>query len=103
MTQRDMPRLRDISVRKTSPSPAEPAPSSAETSRSTPGMVTVMGFDRNEVLLRSDKVNVIQVRGPSGEITAMLIRLKPNIWGFSKSGDEDWSQVLALYGNEDAK
>lgn len=72
-------------------------------SKSAPCTVTIMGFDRNDVLFRSDKANVIQVRNRAGEISAMLVRLNGEIWGFSKRGDEDWNEVLAIYGNKDER
>lgn len=72
-------------------------------SKSAPCTVTVMGFDNKDILFRSDKVNVIQVRNGDGEISALLVRLKGEIWGFSKRGDDDWNEVLALYGNKDSK
>lgn len=70
---------------------------------SAPCTVTVMGFDRKDVLFRSDKANVIQVRNGAGEISALLVRLKGEIWGFSRRGDEDWNEVLAIYGNKDER
>ena len=70
-------------------------------SRSVPGTVTVMGFDRNDVMFRSSDANVVQVRGSNGEISAMLIRIKGDIWGFSRRGDDDWNEMLAIYGSSD--
>jgi len=70
-------------------------------SESVPCTVTVMGFDKGDVLFRSENANVIQVRNRDGIISAMLIRLKGDIWGFSKKGDDDWNEVLSIYGNED--
>lgn len=72
-------------------------------SKSAPCMVTVAGFDRNDVLFRSDKANVIQVRNKSGEISALLVRLTGEVWGFSRRGDDDWNEVLAIYGIKDEK
>lgn len=94
-----MPISRDISVKKV-PN-VEQAPSAIE-SKASPSLVTVMGFDKNDVMFRSDKVGTVQWRDSKGEIVALLVRLKPDIWGFSKSGDDDWQEVLGLYGNPDA-
>ena len=76
-----------------------PSPSA---SRAASGLVTVMGFDKNDVLFRSDKVGTVQWRDSKGKIVALLIRLKPDIWGFSCVGDDDWDQMLEMYGNPDA-
>ena len=78
--------------------PGGPSPSA---SRAAGGLVTVMGFDRNDVLFRSDKAGCVQWRDSKGKIVALLIRLKPDIWGFSCCGDDDWEQMLAQYGNPD--
>lgn len=72
-------------------------------SKSAPCTVTIMGFDNKDILFRSDKANVIQVRNSAGEISMLLIRLKGDIWGFSRRGDDDWNEVLALYGNKDSE
>ena len=72
-----------------------------EESRSAPNMVTVTGFDKSDVLFRSDKVGSVQWRDSEGKIVAILVRIKPDIWGFSKRGDEDWTQVLGIYGSRD--
>lgn len=65
------------------------------------GLVTVMGFDRNDVLFRSDSVGAVQWRDSHGDIVAILIRLKPDIWGFSMRSDDDFEQILEKYGSED--
>lgn len=70
-------------------------------SRSAPCTVTVAGFDRNDILFRSDKANVIQVRNKNGEISVLLVRLSGEVWGYSRRGDEDWNEVLAIYGIKD--
>lgn len=70
-------------------------------SKASPCLVTVMGFSNNDVLFRSNDANIVQWRDSSGEIVALLIRLKPDIWGFSKRGDDDWNEILAIYGNKD--
>lgn len=77
---------------------ANPSPAA---SRAAPGMVTVMGFDRNDVLFRSNSVGSVQWRNSEGKIVALLMRIKPDAWGFSCRGDDDWEQMLALYGNPD--
>lgn len=99
-----MPVARDIRVHSgDSITPSRDAVLGAElaSSTSSPELVTVTGFGKNDVLFRSDKANCIQVRDGSGMILALLIRLKPGIWGFSKRGDKDWNEVLAIYGNPD--
>lgn len=70
--------------------------------KSAPALVTVMGFDKSDVLFRSSQVGTVQWRDSSGKIVALLVRLKPDIWGFSKAGDDDWDEVLKIYGNPDA-
>lgn len=102
-----MPQARDIRV-SGSVSPAgidseRNAAAGAEVSSSvsSPELVTVMGFGRDDVLFRSDKVNSIQVRDGSGSIACMLVRVRPGIWGFSRRGDPDWNEVLGTYGSED--
>lgn len=73
----------------------------AEDSVGSPNSVTVMGFDRSDVMFRSDKVGTVQWRDSDGRIVALLVRMKPDIWGFSRRGDDDWSEVLRIYGNPD--
>ena len=77
------------------------AESSVADSKASPNLVTVMGFGNKDVLFRSDEVGVVQWRDSSGEIVALLVRLKPDIWGFSRRGDDDWKENLDLYGNPD--
>ena len=96
-----MPISRDVSVHK--PPDASHKTSDAEESRSAPNLVTVMGFDKNDMLFRSDSVGTVQWRDSHGEIVALLVRLRPDIWGFSRRGDDDWSEVLEIYGNPDAR
>lgn len=96
----NMPISRDISV-KGPADKTEEKPSIID-SKAAPSLVTVMGFDKKDVLFRSDEVGTVQWRDSKGEIVAMLIRLRPDIWGFSRRGDEDWPQVLEMYGNLDA-
>ena len=74
----------------------------AEKSKASPNLVTVMGFDKSDVMFASDKVGTVQWRDSAGEIVALLVRMKPDIWGFSKRGDDDWSEVLKIYGNPDS-
>lgn len=95
-----MPVSRDISVRR-KPEPVD-SDEKAFGSTSSPCLVTVMGFDKNDVLFRSDEVGTVQWRDSKGEIVALLVRLKPDVWGFSKRGDDDWQEVLGIYGNPDA-
>ena len=72
-------------------------------SKSAPCTVTVLGFDQNDILFRSDKANVIQVRNRAGEIAILLVRMHGEVWGYSRRGDEDWNEVLAIYGNKDKR
>ena len=101
------PQARDIRVTGNGLSPGidstQDAIAGAEVSasRSSPELVTVMGFGKNDVLFRSDKANSIQVRDGTGAIVCMLVRVRPGIWGFSKRGDPDWTEILGIYGNED--
>ena len=79
-----------------------PSGVSPSESKAAPNLVTVLGFDQNDVLFRSDKVGCVQWRDAEGKIVALLISLKPNVWGFSQRGEEDWPQVLERYGNPDS-
>ena len=79
-----------------------PSGVSPSESNAAPNLVTVLGFDQKDVLFRSDKVGCVQWRDADGKIVAMLISLKPNVWGFSQRGEEDWPQVLERYGNPDS-
>lgn len=99
---KEFPTYRSVAVHNEGGTPPKISPQSELLADSVeePGTVTVMGFDKNEVLLQSSKANVVQVRGSDGRISAMLVRLRPNIWGFCKSGDPDWNQMLALYGTQ---
>lgn len=62
-------------------------------------LVTVMGFDRKDVLFRSNDVGAIQWRDSNGEVVAMLIRINTDVWGFSCRGDDDWPQMFEKYGS----
>lgn len=66
-----------------------------------PCLVTVMGFDSRDVLFKSDKVGAVQWRDSDGLIVAMLVKMKPDVWGFSRRGDYDWEENLRIYGNSD--
>lgn len=74
----------------------------AASSKAAGCLVTVMGFDKSDVLFRSDKVGTVQWRGSDGRIVALLVRLRPDIWGFSRKGDDDWDEVLKIYGCPDS-
>lgn len=95
-----LPPGRDVSVKP--PAVRQDEGPSVPDSRSHPSLVTVMGFDRKDVLFRSDEVGAVQWRDSNGLIVALLVRLKPDIWGFSRRGDDDWEEVLGIYGNPDA-
>jgi hypothetical protein len=96
----DLPKYRDVSVHKPDV-PADTSQSEAGSSRSDANLVTVMGFDKNDVLFRSDKVGTVQWRDSDGKIVGLLVRLRPDIWGFSHRGDDDWEANLKIYGNPD--
>lgn len=98
---KEFPSSRDVSVTPASPRVDKNEGKVLAESISAPCAVTVMGFDRNDVLFRSDKANIVQWRDSAGVIVAILVRLKPDVWGFSKRGDDDWEEVLSLYGNPD--
>jgi hypothetical protein len=93
-----MPKARDTIVR--TGAQVEPPPPSE--TKSKPCMVTVLGFDNKDVLFRSDEVGAVQWRDSAGRLVAILARLKPDIWGFSMRGDDDWTEVSRIYGNADA-
>lgn len=106
MSGKRMPISRDTRVNGpsglvgASPTPQENGAEVAS-SKAAPCLVTVMGFGGRDVLFRSDKANIVQWRDSNGEVVALLVRLKPDIWGFSRRGDDDWEEVLSLYGNRD--
>ena len=100
-----MPVGRDVRVAKAeadeSPSAAsEPGTGDSEKPNFSE-LVTVMGFDSKDVLFKSNKVGVVQWRDRNGEIVALLIRMKPDMWGFSRRGEKDWLPNLEMYGNQD--
>lgn len=69
--------------------------------KSKPDMVTVTGFNYDDVLFRSDKVGCVQWRDGNGKLIALLLHVKPGVWGFSRAGDEDWPHMLALHASND--
>ena len=97
-----MPVERDVRVVKDGCGETKSTPSySASMGKSLSGLVTVTGFDRKDVIFESDNVGTVQWRDSNGEPVAMLVRLKPDVWGFSMKGDEDWQQNLDMYGRLD--
>ena len=98
MIGRKMPISRDVTVHREAAPEKEPSP---VMSRAAAGLVTVMGFDNHDVLFRSDQVGTVQWRDSTGKLVAMLVRMRPNKWGFSKIGDDDWEENLKIYGNPD--
>ena len=102
-----MPVGRDVRVRKDGTGVSAPVPNSvpakgAEIHESDPdpsNLVTVMGFDRKDVLFRSKCVGAVQWRNSNGEVVAILIRMKPDVWGFSCIGDDDWPLMFEKYGS----
>ena len=101
MTKSPMPAKRDVRVHPGKGTALESDPSPMA-SKAAPGLVTVMGFDNKDVMFRSDSVGCVQWRDSSGEIVALLIRLRKDIWGFSHRGEDDWPEILEMYGNPDA-
>lgn len=93
-----LPVSRDIAVHKETAPSKEPSVSS---SKAAGGLVTVMGFDKNDVLFRSKEVGTVQWRDSTGTIVALLVRMRPDTWGFSRNTDDDWDEVLKIYGNPD--
>lgn len=67
---------------------------------SSPNMVTVTGFDKNDVLFASDNVGTVQWCDSNGRLVALLVRMRPDIWGFSCRGDDDWEEVLGIYASQ---
>lgn len=104
-----MPIGRDVRVRKDGTGVSASVPNAlpdkvADVHEAAPdpsNLVTVMGFDRKDVLFRSNCVGAIQWRNSDGEVVAMLIKMKPDAWGFSCRGDDDWPQMFEKYGSED--
>lgn len=95
---RHMPAQRDVRVQPKSNTDDH---SQVSESVAKPCLVTVLGFDRNDVLFKSDKVGAVQWRDSDGLIVAMLVKMKPDVWGFSRRGDYDWEENLKIYGNSD--
>ena len=95
---RHMPAQRDVRVQPKSNQDDHPQVSE---SVAKPCLVTGMGFDRKDVLFKSDKVGAVQWRDSDGLIVAMLVKMKPDVWGFSRRGDYDWEENLRIYGNSD--
>jgi len=95
---RHMPVMRDVRVKPKS-DPDDQIQVSESVAK--PCLVTVLGFDRNDVLFKSDKVGAVQWRDSDGLIVAMLVKMKPDVWGFSRRGDYDWEENLKIYGNSD--
>lgn len=85
-----------------SPSDTPPLTAADSAVRSpSPGMVTAMGFGKDDILFQSDRVGCIQWRDSHGDIVGILVRLKPDMWGFTHKGEQDWDQNLAKFGNPD--
>ena len=95
-----MPVARDVRIHQMDAKDA--AESEALTaSVAAPGLVTVIGFDKGDVLFRSDKANVIQIRDAAGKISTLFVRVRRNLWGMVRRGDDDWDECLAMYGSSD--
>lgn len=65
--------------------------------------VTVVGFDRNDVLFTSDKANVVKIKNKNGDLSVIIAKINGEIWGYSRRGDPDWNEVVSIYGSDDDK
>ena len=65
------------------------------------GLVTITGFDKTDVLFRSDGVGLIQIRDADGDLVALFIRKNRLLWLFCARGDPDWDETVRLFANPD--
>lgn len=93
-----MPIVRDVTVKK----PKEEAKVGEEKPNPLAGLMTVTGFDKNDVLFRSNTAKVLQWRDGDGDLIAMLIRINKRFWGLCMNGDDDWQQMVELYAHDDS-
>ena len=100
-----MPVGRDVRVAKAeadeSPSAASESGTGDSEKPNLSELVTVMGFDRKDVLFSSNQATVIQVRDSAGEIVTLFVRMRKDVFGYSRKGDRDWEENLKIYGNPD--
>lgn len=96
--KKGMPIVRDVTVR-----PPKKEQEGVERQKSNPlaGLMTVTGFDKNDVLFRSNAAKVLQWRDGDGDLIAMLIRINSKLWGLCMNGDDDWEQMVRLYAHDD--
>lgn len=97
--RRKMPVSRDVRVRRDEARTGEETSAKRPEERGMANVVTVTGFDRKDVLFQSDSVGTVQWRDQEGEVAAMLVSLRPGIWGFTRRGEEDWEENLRIYGS----
>lgn len=99
MHGKKMPISRDISVPQRDEKPTEDSVRLAKGTPSDANVVKVMGFGKDDLLFRSDSVGTVEWHDSDGRPVALLVRIKPDMWGFSRRGEPDWLQVLGKYGN----
>ena len=54
-------------------------------------LVSVYGSGVSAPLLQTNDARLIQLRGPSGKLIAMLFKLTDTLWGFVTESDPDWA------------
>ena len=96
---RKMPVSRDVRVNSEDLSRHD---ASSAVSHSS-GLVTVIGSHNKDVLFESNDVGCVQWRDLNGDVIALLVSLKPGIWGISRRGEADWDLVLNKYGLKDGQ
>lgn len=90
-----MPVIR--SVKDTAPSCEEEVNVDATKPLTMSNSITIFGYGGNDVLYHSNQARIALWRDSAGSPIAMLVRLKPSIWGFSKRGDPDWEENIKAY------
>ena len=62
-------------------------------------LMVVTGFGgRDDVLLETRDARCLQWHDENGELMAMLIRVNKKLWGLCLRGDDDWAEMVKLYG-----
>lgn len=93
-----MPIVRDVVVK----SNAEDKPmTEAEEDNPLSNLMTITGFDKDDVIFRTRSAKVLQWRDADGELMAMLIRINSKLWGLCMRGDDDWDQMVAQVAHDD--
>ena len=105
---RKMPVFRDVSVPEGNPAedaPAEDAAQGQGRARTAPtgaNTVTVIGGGgKDDVLFSTDQAKFVKWNDAEGRTVAMLIRINRDFWGLSLRGDDDWDEMVRLYGLSD--